>query len=375
MSDHFEDNELHPRMVSAVFGHEESERLLLADFNRNKLPGAYLFMGQKGIGKASMAYRFARFLLATPMPGEDAGGLFGEALPPVLPESLDIDPEHPTARRVASGGHANLLVLERSVNEDTKKLRNEIVVEDARKIGAFLSKSAAEDGWRIVIIDQADEMNIAAANAILKWLEEPPERALFILIASNPGKLLPTIRSRCRAVTFRPPSPEVFSGIVSRLLGHISPEEAQYLYSLSGGAPGLAVTLHQSGAVTLFEELMKLYAEGAPPPVLEQFAEQATRGKKDRRFSDFAALLLAILAGIIRSSTHAPVGFPDESGRVFGLLAAKKPLDYWLQLWEKCAPLLAQAESMHLDTRVVAAGVVTALAGSDGLINYMNNEM
>ncbi len=369
-----DDNELHPRLTHDVYGHTEVERLLLADFNRDKLPGAYMFCGARGVGKATMAYRLATFLLATPSPHESAGGLFGDALPPVFPESLSISAEHPAARRVAAGSHGNVLVVERSVDEKSKKLRSEIVVEDARKIGAFLSKSAGEGGWRVVIIDTADEMNNAAANAILKWLEEPPERAIFILIAHHPGKLLPTIRSRCRSVVFRPPSHADFARIICAKLGELEPEDIDHLYYLSGGAPGWAVTLYESGAVEAFEEIIALFSGNAGVQALEQFAEQLAARKKEMATSDISAMLLSMLAGIIRSIQGALRDTPPREQELFARMAAKKPLDYWLELWEKGAPLLASAEQMHLDTRVVTAGVLTALAGQDSILHYINNE-
>lgn len=371
MTDIPDDLALHPRYTTDIYGHAEAERLLLADFNRDKLPGAYLFCGPKGIGKASMAYRFSRFLFATPPPGSDSGGLFGEVLPPIRPASLAVDAEHPAARRVASGAHMNLLLIERSVDEKSKKLRNEIVVEDVRRIHNFLSKSAAEESWRIVLVDTADELNNNAANAMLKWLEEPPERALFILIASNPGKLLPTIRSRCRSVAFQPPGKEEFGRILAARHA-VDAEEAESLYFLSGGAPGRALTLHESGMSEIFAELMGLFAAQASPQRLEQFAEQlsGTR-RKDRPFHEVAAMLLAVLAGIIRAHAGASLFAPEGKQPVFAALAAKKPLDYWLDLWEKCAPLLADVERIHLDPRMAVSGVLLAYAGKESTVHYL----
>lgn len=359
-----------------VLGHEEVERLLLSDVNRDKLPGAYMFCGPRGIGKASMAYRLTAFLLATPAVSERGGGLFGDALPKAVPESLSIRPDHPAARRVASGTHANVLTIVRTVDERKKppKLRDEITVEDVRSIGGFLSKSAGEDGWRVVIIDVADEMNVNAQNAALKWVEEPPERALFLLIAHHPGALLPTVRSRCRAVTFRPPARPVFDRIVANHLGQLSPEEGDRLYYLSAGAPGRAIALAAGEAPALFAELLELYAGNASPQTLGAFAEQLTGRKKELAFADISALLTGILAGIIRSREHMPGDAPAWGRRVFAQLAAKKPLDYWLELWEKSPALLTDAERLHLDAKIVIDGIVTALAGEESVLHYMNGE-
>src|SRR5205814_6509761 len=155
-----------------------------------RLPHAILLSGPRGIGKATFAFRLARFLLAGPedLPAE----MFGET----EKGGLAIDSESGVFRRVASGGHADLLTVERAYDPRRRRMRGEIVVGDTREISAFLRLTPAEGGWRVVIVDGADEMNRNAANALLKILEEPPQRALLLLVAHSPGRLLPTIRSR-----------------------------------------------------------------------------------------------------------------------------------------------------------------------------------
>ena len=130
-------------------------------------------------------------------------------LPPEDNQTLAVPTDCGVFRRVASGGHADLLVVERAYDPRRRRLRSEIVVEETREIAAFLRRTPAEGGWRVVIVDGADEMNRSASNALLKVLEEPPRRALLLLVAHSPGRLLPTIRSRCRRFPVPPLPPPV----------------------------------------------------------------------------------------------------------------------------------------------------------------------
>src|SRR5215469_13580615 len=157
-----------PRENAALLGHEAAEAALLGAYRSGRLPHAWLFSGPRGIGKATLAFRFARFVLA----GGGEGGLFAAA-----PTTLAMPPTHPVFRRVASGGHADLLVVERGLDSKRRKLRSEIVVDDTRAIAGFLRLTPAEGNWRVVIVDGADLMNRNAANALLKTLEEPPQKA------------------------------------------------------------------------------------------------------------------------------------------------------------------------------------------------------
>ncbi len=192
-----------PRANPDLVGHEAAERELLRLYSGRRLPHAILLAGPRGIGKATLAFRFARFLLAqggdAERPALDLFSSVGRRRP-----RSAIDPESGVFRRVAAGGHADLLTVERAWDPRRKRLRGEIVVEDTREIAAFFRLTAAEEGWRVVIVDGAEEMNRNAANAVLKILEEPPDRALLLLVSHNPGRLLPTIRSRCRRLALAP---------------------------------------------------------------------------------------------------------------------------------------------------------------------------
>ncbi|HKT20543.1 MAG TPA: DNA polymerase III subunit delta', partial [Stellaceae bacterium] len=191
-----------PRANPLLKGQEAAEAVLLQAFNSGRLPHAWLLTGPRGIGKATLAYRFARFLFAEGV--VDAGGLFTAA-----PASLAISATHSAFRQVASGGHPDLLAVERGLDPKRKRQRREIVVDDARGVAEFLHLTSGQGGWRVVIVDGADMMNTHAANSLLKILEEPPKRSVLLLVSDNPGRLLPTIRSRCRALPLKPLAPSV----------------------------------------------------------------------------------------------------------------------------------------------------------------------
>ena len=184
----------HPRTTAALFGHAGAETALLAAYRSGRIPHAFLIAGPKGIGKATLAYRLARFVLAHPDP----------AAPEIAAAtSLAVAPDHPVARRIAAQGQPDLLILERTLN-DKGVLHKQIAVDDIRRTVAFFGSTAREGGWRIAIVDAVDELNKSSANALLKVLEEPPQRALLLLVSHSAARVPATLRSRCRILTLRP---------------------------------------------------------------------------------------------------------------------------------------------------------------------------
>ncbi|EKS39938.1 DNA polymerase III subunit delta' [Afipia clevelandensis] len=184
-----------PRETTALFGHHDAEQTLLTAYRSGRIPHAWLIGGAQGIGKATLAYRMARFVLAHPDPAAQA--VQGA-------DSLYVDQDHPVARQVANGSHGGLLTLERTANEKGT-MRTVITVDESREtIGFFGSTAASVGGWRVCIVDTVDELNANASNALLKILEEPPARSLFLLLSHAPARVLATIQSRCRKLPIRP---------------------------------------------------------------------------------------------------------------------------------------------------------------------------
>ncbi|MEJ0094734.1 MAG: DNA polymerase III subunit delta' [Methylocella sp.] len=191
-ADRFEETP-HPRETFALFGHAEAENELLAAYRSRHLPQAFLIGGLTGIGKATLAWRLARFLLAHPDP---AGA----------PDAIDLSVphDHPAARQLSSLAHPDLFLLRRAWNEKTKKHFTEIRVDDVRRAIHMFQQSAGRGGYRVCIVDSAEDLNLSGANALLKLIEEPPPRSVFLIIAHRPGRVLATIRSRCRVIGLKP---------------------------------------------------------------------------------------------------------------------------------------------------------------------------
>jgi len=346
-----------PRENPSLSGHELAERELLRAFASGRLPHGLLITGPHGIGKATLAFRFARFLLsqgAEPRPA----GLFG----PGLPTALSLPPEHPVFRRVASSGHADLLTVERSVDPKRKRERTEIVVDDTRAIAAFLRLTPAEGGWRIVIVDTADEMNRNAANAVLKILEEPPDRAILVLVSDNPGRLLPTIRSRCRRLALRPLSDAVVAELIGRYRPDLSATDRSALVELAEGSIGHAIELAEQNGLTLHRRLLEIL--GALPEIkgvqLHEFADAVAGWGREDSFRVIAELMPATLARAIATAAR-PDGAREGREAALARLLARRGLDRWVEVWEKITELFAQADAVNLDRKQVVLNAFFAL--------------
>ena len=208
---------LAPRENPILIGHGAAEAVFEEAVVAGRVHHAWLLTGPAGVGKATLAYRFARRLLASGDPN---------------------DPANPVFRRIAASSHADVLTLEREFNEKTKKMKTGIAVDQTRDVTGFMHLTPAEGGWRVVIVDGAEDMNPSAANALLKILEEPPRRAILFLTADAPGRLLPTIRSRCRRLQLNPLGEAEMAAAMARLLPEMEPGGAGKACGHCGGRAG-----------------------------------------------------------------------------------------------------------------------------------------
>ena len=343
-----------PRENPELLGQEAAEAVLLQAAEQDRLAHAWLLTGPRGIGKATLAYRFARYLLARGDDGRDQEpGLFGEAAP--APADLGLSPEHPVFRRVASGGHLDLMVLEPGVNEQTGRPRTEITVDQVRKANDFLRLTAAEGGWRIVLVDSADVLNANAANALLKILEEPSKQSLLLLVSHAPGRLLPTVRSRCCHLALRPLAEATVAELLRRRLPELDEAEAATLARLAEGSLGRAIELAEVGGLDLYGELSELLGGLAETSNLDSerlhgFADKLARGSDLAAFRAGRDLLLGWLARAVRARSSAGVAGEGEAPVLEGL-ARRGSLAEWLALWDKVSHLLARVESANLDRK------------------------
>lgn len=240
---------LHPRETAVFFGHRQAEQALLDAYRTGRIAHAWLLGGPAGIGKATLAYRMARFVLAHP----DA------AAPAVrAARSLELPRSHPVVRQVAGQAHPDLLVLERTEN-DKGVLRSEIVVEQTDRTVSFFGSTAGAGGWRVCIVDSADELNLHSTNKLLKTLEEPPARALFLVVSHAPGRLLATIRSRCCRLDLRRLAEGDIAAAAAAAIG-ADPQDARIRVAAAAadGSVGHALTLLGGRALALRQQVRAL---------------------------------------------------------------------------------------------------------------------
>ncbi len=337
-----------PWRSERLVGHEAAERAMLAAQQSGKLHHAWLLTGPRGIGKATLAWRFARFMLA----GQE-GGLFGGA-----PDTLDVARGAPGRSLVDARTHPDLFHLRRTLHPRELRIQAEITIDDVRGLGEFMHMTPSMGDWRVAIVDAADEMNRNSANAMLKVLEEPPPNALLLIVAHAPGRLLPTIRSRCRRLALQPLAEEAVIGLLGEHAPQTTPEERRALARLSEGSIGRALELASAGSLGLYREMVEVLATlpDLDMPRLHGFAEKfARRGEEaGADWRSFNYLFDRWFKGLARSWAVAagePPVVAAEDGLHRKLLGAAS-LDRWIEAWEKIARLLSRADPpVNLDRK------------------------
>lgn len=308
----------HPREVFQLEGHEAAETAFEAARARGRLHHAWLLTGPEGVGKATFAYRAARRLLGAPP--APAYGVLGA------------DPETPVSRQVLARSHPDLLVLER-IGEDGKP-RKTIPVDEARRLSEFFSKSPASAPHRVAIVDAADDLNVNAANALLKTLEEPPPRGVLLMVSHSPGRLLATIRSRCRRLAFQAPPLETTAGFVRRR-AEVNEEESFRLAAMAQGAPGRALALAAGGALAVDDAARAILAD------LPRLDEGLALSLADRFRGGEGPAQFNLLFERLAERVHA------QTAHLAGEGASQ--LDRWAQAWETLQRLPREVEALNLD--------------------------
>lgn len=322
-----------PRESTHLVGHEEAQAMVRTAWDAGRLPHALLIGGAEGIGKATLAYAIARFVLS------------GGAAPA---HSLAVDPAHPAARQVAALSHPDLMVLRRTPN-DTGKLPSMIPAEQVRRVRSFFGSTAALGGWRVCVVDTLDEMNAQGANALLKTLEEPPNRALFLLVSHAPGRLLPTIRSRCRMVPLRALAEgqvvEVLEGLSAAMPG-LDRSRFTEAAEASGGSVREALTLMEGDGLAV-RNATRVLLDALPhvdPKSLHALGEKLT-GDRGGAFQSF----VGTVEGWI--SDHATGRRQTASVRL-----ARLP-----EVWEKVRRAAVDADVYNLDRKTLVFRIFASL--------------
>ena len=267
-----------PDSAMALIGHEEAEFALLSAWKSGRLHHAWLIDGPEGIGKATLAYRFARFLLSHP--DQNAADVS-------VADDLSVVADDPAARQIRARSHPDLVVLQRPRDEDGKATTTVISVDQVRKVARFLSTTSATGGWRVVIVDTADDLNRSSANALLKMLEEPPERAVFLLLSHQPGRLLPTIRSRCRRLPLKPLDRETLIEVMRRSDIGADDEARGTAADLAAGSLGKAIGFADDAAVDTIRSIHAVLGQMPrhDPVAAQKLAESLGRRGAEDRFS------------------------------------------------------------------------------------------
>ncbi len=320
-----------------VVGHAAAKEAFLQALVSERLAHAWILAGERGIGKATFAYHAARCLLSH-------GSSFNGA------ES------HPLLKRLDSGSHPDFMAIEPLMDEKKEEQKREISVDQVRGVKDFITHTAGESSWRVVIIDSIDELNNNAANALLKMLEEPPPRVVLLLVSHNPGKLLPTIRSRCRLLPFSPLKQEEYLAVMQSIIPELNTEQVLQLGVMGTFSPGVALELYALGAVEQYAAIVKLMQQlpALPAAFIQQMADQFgakqphTKWRaQGRMLSLFLERLVATAAG--QTQREAVEG---EFCCHAHLLRLRNGA-FWVEWWGRAQEEFLLAERLHLDYKTV----------------------
>jgi DNA polymerase III subunit delta' len=320
----------HPRLASALFGHEAAAAELLDGYRSRRLAHAWLIGGPEGVGKATLAWRFARFILANPDP---ASAGVREA------RDLAVDPDHPAARQVAALAHPDLSLLRRNCDAKTRKLRTQIIVNDVRDAINVFQKYSSMGGWRICIVDCAEDLNASSANALLKMIEEPPARSLFLIVSHRPGQVLATIRSRCRKLALAP----LDAGEIAKAVASLGEP-----WSAIAGDEIAEAARNANGSAR--EALKRLDPDARP---LRALIDQTIAQLPEADFRIVHRLAEAVAARGEGDAFEALMnGLYDWLAQRLRALAPDRPPEAISDLWERIRAQTRETEALNLDKKL-----------------------
>ncbi len=338
-----------PQYNNYLLGHKDIEDLFLRCWKDNSLHNSWIISGVKGVGKATFAYKVARFILSA---DENKKNQY---------TSLDVLPDSQVFRLVAGSSHPDLKVLQRDYTdtdrkkilkaikdgdglspEELKELKKSayIRVDDVRTINEFLSRKSSGDGWRVVIIDSIDDMNSAAANAVLKILEEPPHKVLMLLISHNPNRLLPTIKSRCAKIEMRPLAINDVASLLRRYRSDLSEKDIKRIAAIASGSIGKALIYADNNAADLYDELCGLAASGINYKISDVINFCNTATSSEERYVLAQELILKFL------SEHA-----KNTSNVVEIA----------ECWSNAIKTFSEIESLNMDKKQALMNIIVNL--------------
>lgn len=338
-----------PRNNLFLTGHEEAEQLFLNAWKAGVLHHSWLIAGPEGIGKATFAYRIARFLLSA------------EESRRMDYKSLNVAENNPVYRLVANDSHPDLKSIERDfIESDKKKIikairdgealdeeqlqdlkkSSVIKVDEVRTINEFLSKKSFDGNWRIVIVDSVDDLNTAGANAVLKVLEEPPEKSLLLLISHNPNQLLPTIKSRCAKINLQPLAETAVASLLRRYAPELSEAAVSGIAKISSGSIGQALNYARNDGLSLYQNLEKVFYAGKNFDLEKALILSDNAAGDEMVWNLTERLVLKFL------SDYAKGG---ENIRLIG------------EAWEKCLKIFHETEALNMDKRQAMLNIISTI--------------
>ena len=320
-----------PRTSAGLVGHGHAETTLRRAWDEARLAHGWLLAGPPGIGKATLAWRFVKFL-------QSGGG----------GEGLADNPADIAVRQIEAGAHPDCRLVRRSYGKVApRRFRSQISVEDVRDLGGFMRQTPAFGGWRTVIVDAADEMNSNAANAMLKLLEEPPPQTVLILIAHVPGRLPPTIRSRCQRLVLRPLADGEVRAVLKDKRPALKGGETEALARLAAGSPGRAIALADAGGLQIHDQLSTLLTglEKADVVEIQAFADSLAPASAEPAYRAFVDLLLVWLQKTVRAAAAGP----------------RPAAERWFAAYDRVLDLTTKADGLNLDRKAVVLSSFWAL--------------
>lgn len=321
-----------PSATFSLVGHRDALATVARAIHSGRPPQAWLISGPPGIGKATFAWRIARYLLRF---GATAEG----------PEDLSLPANDPVSLQVKAGAHPGLMVLRRGINPETGKPMTVLGVNEVRRLDGFFGLTSGAGGWRIAIVDTADDMNDNAANALLKTLEEPPARALLLVLAHSPARLLPTIRSRCQRLALRPLADADVESELGRRLPDVSRDNRAALVRLAAGSIGAALELASEDGLALAGEAERLIDRAGKPDVVATLSLAEKIARTDDGLSTFGGFLLQALSDRVRARARR----------------GERDLRRWVELSEKLSAHFARSDGLNLDARQTILSASRAL--------------
>ena len=355
---------LPPRESSFFIGHENVEKNLLDLINSGAMPHAIILSGPRGIGKATMAFRLARYLLKNGTPDDTQDSLFGDA--PETASTLNIAHDDPIFSKVSAGGHPDLFTVERAMDAKKGVRKAHVDVDTARKVAPFLRMTASNGGWRVVVIDDADTMNRNAQNAMLKILEEPPKNTILILVTHRLGALIPTIRSRCRTISFNPLSDDAMKQLMTKEVGNtLTSDQQNILSSMANGSIGEAQKIINSKGLETTQNVLDVFQKNPNLNWVEihHLADQAGRAGQNPSFEIIEKTFLWVIENFVFCKASDSNPLPEAlNSEVYINIMQSKNLETWLKIFEDLKAHFSQAKFSNLDKRQAVIAAFNMLA-------------